>query len=175
MYSTKQITHNGQKRIAVYFEKNTELIARFKKLEGAKWSSSLKVWHLPDTIEYRKRFSIEVPMVSKEILLRIDEVNRPSMQRLIDELKLKGYSENTIKTYKNEFAQLLYVLKNKPVDSLSANKIRGYFLHCINELKMTEAMLHSRFNAVKFYFEQVLKRKKVFVEIPRPKKPSTLP
>ena len=36
-------------------------------------------------------------------------------------------------------------------------------------------MLHSRFNAVKFYFEVVLKREKIFVAIPRPKKPSSLP
>jgi site-specific recombinase XerC len=36
--------------------------------------------------------------------------------------------------------------------------------------------LHSRLNAVKFYFEQVLKREKVFFEeIPRPKKQSLLP
>jgi site-specific recombinase XerD len=35
--------------------------------------------------------------------------------------------------------------------------------------------LHSRLNALKFYFEQVLKRERFFVEIPRPKKPSTLP
>ncbi|ANI90443.1 integrase [Arachidicoccus ginsenosidimutans] len=175
MYTANIITHKGQKRIAVTFEKQPELIARFKKLKGARWSASLKVWHLPDTAEYRKRFGVEVAPVSKEILLKIHEINKPAMQRLVEELQLKGYSTNTIKTYKNEFAQLLYILKNHPVDKLNADKIRGYFLYCINELKMTEALLHSRFNAVKFYFEQVLKREKVFVEIPRPKKPSKLP
>jgi len=37
-------------------------------------------------------------------------------------------------------------------------------------------MIHSRINAVKFYFEQVLHREKVFFdEIPRPKKKSSLP
>ena len=35
--------------------------------------------------------------------------------------------------------------------------------------------MHSRINAVKFYFEQVLKREKFFFEIPRPKKPLILP
>ena len=35
--------------------------------------------------------------------------------------------------------------------------------------------MHSRINAVKFYFEQVLKREKFFFEILRPKKPSILP
>src|SRR5690606_23731540 len=34
---------------------------------------------------------------------------------------------------------------------------------------------HSRLNAIKFYFEQVLHKPDFFAEIPRPKKPSTLP
>lgn len=35
--------------------------------------------------------------------------------------------------------------------------------------------LHSRLNALKFYFEQVLGREKFFFEIPRPKKANRLP
>ena len=81
MYTAKTIIHKGQKRIAVSFEKNAELIARFKQLKGARWSASLKVWHLPDTVEYRKRFGIEPEKVSKEVLLKIDEVNRPALQK----------------------------------------------------------------------------------------------
>jgi site-specific recombinase XerD len=50
-----------------------------------------------------------------------------------------------------------------------------YFLYCTNTLKLSENTLHSRINAVKFYFEQVLHREKLFFEIPRPKKPSILP
>jgi len=35
--------------------------------------------------------------------------------------------------------------------------------------------MHSRLNAIKFYFEQVLHREKFFFDIPRPKKKKTLP
>ena len=38
-----------------------------------------------------------------------------------------------------------------------------------------ENTAHSRLNALKFYFEQVLGREKFFWEIPRPKKPALLP
>ncbi len=175
MYQAKPILHRNEKRIAVHFERKPEFIARFKQLKGAKWSSTLKVWHLPDTVAYRQQFGIATTKVSKEVLHKICEVNQPAMLALIDELQLKAYSPNTIKTYQNEFAQLLYLLRDNPVHDLTAHKIRSYFLYCIKELKMTEALLHSRFNAIKFYFEKVLKREKIFVEIPRPKKPSTLP
>lgn len=48
-------------------------------------------------------------------------------------------------------------------------------IYCFEKLKLTENTLHSRINAIKFYFEQVLGREKFFWEIPRPKKPSQLP
>ncbi|MCS6823759.1 MAG: tyrosine-type recombinase/integrase, partial [Cytophagaceae bacterium] len=54
-------------------------------------------------------------------------------------------------------------------------KIRSYFLYCIDTLKLKENTIHSRINAVKFFFEKVMKRENIFLEIPRPKKPSTLP
>ncbi|MBW7888995.1 MAG: tyrosine-type recombinase/integrase [Bacteroidetes bacterium] len=175
MYTVKLITHKGKKRIAVYFEKKPDLIERFKKLPGSRWSSTLKVWHLPDTVHYREMFGIVRSLIPKEQQLKIHKVNQPAIQKLVAELQLKGYSENTLKTYRNEFAQLLYVLKDRSVNKLTAETIRSYFLYCIKKLKMTENQLHSRFNAVKFYFEKVLKREKIFVEIPRPKKPSRLP
>jgi site-specific recombinase XerD len=40
---------------------------------------------------------------------------------------------------------------------------------------MSENSIHSRINAVKFYFQTVLKRPSFFVEIPRPKKHNILP
>lgn len=40
---------------------------------------------------------------------------------------------------------------------------------------LTEATIHSRMNALKFYYEQVLKKDKIFFDIPRPKKNLQLP
>src|SRR6185436_10379422 len=43
------------------------------------------------------------------------------------------------------------------------------------KLGIKENTAHSRLNALKFYFEQVLHREKFFWDIPRPKKPVLLP
>jgi len=48
-------------------------------------------------------------------------------------------------------------------------------IYCFEKLHLSENTLHSRINAIKFYFEQVLGKEKFFWEIPRPKKPGTLP
>jgi site-specific recombinase XerD len=71
--------------------------------------------------------------------------------------------------------QFLAALKNNPVDNCDSQKVRSYMLYCYEHLKLTENTLHSRLNALKFYFEQVLHREKFFVDIPRPKKHSQLP
>ena len=57
-YKATSINHKGQRRIAVEFENKLELINRFKKLTGRKWSTSLKVWNLPENKKYRKQFGL---------------------------------------------------------------------------------------------------------------------
>lgn len=52
------IEHRNQSRIAVYFDKNNDAIARIKKLPDAKWSQTWKAWHLPNNEENRLRFKL---------------------------------------------------------------------------------------------------------------------
>lgn len=47
--------------------------------------------------------------------------------------------------------------------------------YCFIILHLSESTLHSRINALKFYYEQVLNKEKFFWEIPRPKKHLQLP
>ncbi|MBL7724803.1 MAG: tyrosine-type recombinase/integrase [Chitinophagaceae bacterium] len=91
------------------------------------------------------------------------------------QLKLKAYSSSTTKTYLNEMAQLLELLKDVPADQLTPAHLKRYLVHCFEKLNLKENTLHSRINAMKFYYEQVLRREKFFWEIPRPKKPLLLP
>ncbi|HAH53874.1 MAG TPA: integrase [Flavobacterium sp.] len=170
----KIITHRKEKRIAVYFEKNAELIARIKRLEGSRWSQSLGVWHLPDTEENRIRFKILLSE-GKSALSQIQDTNQLVLKRYIEEIQLKGYSESTLKTYRNEFGIYLNYLKQISAESCTVEDIRNYILFCINELKLSEATVHSRINAIKFYYEQVLRRERFLLEIPRPKKRLQLP
>ena len=129
-----------------------------------------------DSVFHHQRIkSVPKEPVGKEVLSNLRAVNQVALQKYVETLQLKAYSPKTISTYRNEFAQLLYVLKNKNVDDLDAGRLRDYFLYCTNKLQLSENTLHSRINAVKFYFEKVLGRETMFFEIPRPKKPLQLP
>ena len=59
-WQAKPIQHKNEQRIAVYFDNTPTLNARIKKLPDAKWSNSLKAWHVPDNAENRKRFQLSV-------------------------------------------------------------------------------------------------------------------
>ncbi len=110
-----------------------------------------------------------------QVLEGIDAVNREAYGKLIEHLTLKAYSKSTIKTYRNEFAAFLRILGRVPVESMDEDKIKRYFVYCFEELGLSENTLHSRINALKFYYEQVLGREKFFWNIPRPKRPMQLP
>lgn len=170
--------HRDKNVIFIRFDKDEELIARVKKLKGVRWGSTHKAWHVPDVAGYRKRFGLieaKENEAIKGIEKKIHPVNREAFKRMADQLKLRSYSPHTIKTYRNEFAQLLMALKSHPVDGCDTEKIRSYMLYCTQKLKLSENSLHSKLNALKFYFEQVLHREKFFFDIPRPKRPSKLP
>ena len=169
--------HDRKNIIWVRFEKDYLLINFLKaQVKTACFSWSQQAWYVPDNKYTRKLFGLRPEIVGKEAMMKISEVNLPALNRLQDLIVLKGYSKNTLETYSREFSQLLYMLKNVNVDTLTAERLRSYFLYCYNTLKLSENEIHSRINAVKFYFEQVLKRNKMFFEeIPRPKKKSSLP
>ena len=105
----------------------------------------------------------------------ISDANMLQLLAMVQRLQLAKNPESTIKTYKNEFTKLLQVLNNKAVDTLTSEEIKRYMLFCANELQLSANTLNSRLNALKYYFEKVLHRERFFVDLPRAKKPLTLP
>ncbi len=51
MLKIEFITHNGEKRIAIRFPYNPDIIKKIKSIKGSRWSASKKMWHVPDNEE----------------------------------------------------------------------------------------------------------------------------
>jgi len=177
-YQFKTGEHHNKNVIFVHFPYNPQWKNELKeKFSVAKWSMSKKCWYLPDINAIRNEIGLPPKTeMGKTVISKIHPVNLVALKRMHETLLLKAYSPNTIKTYCTEFSQLLYILKNTSVDLLTPERLRFYFLYCVTRLNLSENIIHSRINAVKFYFEQVLCSDKLFFEeIPRPKKKSSLP
>ena len=119
--------------------------------------------------------SLKIALDARNTINEISAVNRHVIPAMRERLRLKAYSESTIRTYINEMVQLLQVLGNTPADQLKPEHLKRYLVYCFERLRLKENTLHSRINAMKFYYEQVLGMEKFFWEIPRPKKPLQLP
>ena len=170
--------HHDKNVIFVFFPDNPQWQKDLKeKFPAAKWSTSKKCWYIPDRNSVRKKIGITPKTEMREAVInRIHPVNQPALRIMHEMLLLKAYSPNTVRAYCIEFSQLLFLLKDKHVDLLTPERLRAYFLYCVTKLKLSENIIHSRMNAIKFYFEKVLHRDKLFFgQIPRPRKKSSLP
>ena len=167
--------HRNVGVIFLKFDFDENIVREVKSWVGSKWSSINKCWYVPDNEFYRNKFGLPLSIIGRLTLSRIMDINQAAFRRYLGTLQLMGYSESTLRTYVNEFGQFLFALKGNFVNDLDSERIRSYFLYCNNELKLSENSMHSRMNAVKFYYVKVLKRENFFVEIPRPKKQLLLP
>ena len=175
-YTYQKAQHRGKKIILIGFKYDQKLQEDLRKrFPSAKWSKTKSSWYLPDLPSVRKALFVAQEQLTDRALLKIDPVNRQAYLLLHEQLKLKQYSSNTIKQYLSEFLHLLILLKAFSVEALTPKRLKDYFLYCLKEEKMGERKMNGKINAIKFYFEQVLHRPKMFFDIPRPKKPQTLP
>jgi site-specific recombinase XerD len=138
----------------------------------------------PSTPAVEKKKIVQKEFIQKEInradatpqyKYSISKENREALQQFTRQLNLKAYSQSTIRTYTHEFTQFLHTIKDKSATDFSASRLKDYFQYCYLKLHLSENTMHSKINALKFYYEQVLGREKFFWEIPRPKKQSLLP
>ena len=131
---------------------------------------------VPDPVPVNERIAGQ-PAKTESVkpVVPIHPINQGVLPALKQELVLRAYSPSTIKTYINEVRVFLGAIGSRPAATYTVQQLRDYLQYCFEHLKLSENTLHSRINALKFYYEQVLKREKFFWDIPRPKKPLQLP
>lgn len=125
----------------------------------------------------QKGVNEQKPVAPKSAMLlhTVSHYNLQLLNTVMEHLQLKGYSTSTQKTYRNEIAVFLQTLKNVKADGLEIAAIKRYIHDCIHKQQLSENTIHSRLNALKFLYEQVLGHERFFVELPRPKKHLQLP
>ena len=166
----KIIYYIGDARIGVLFEKNTALIARIKQVEGSRWSQSLSLWHLPDTIDNRIRFKIENLPTNIP-----SEEKREQLLRFSQWLQSKRYSANTIKTYSEALRSFFLFFDDKPVSKITNEDVILYNNHYILKNNLSASYQNQIVNAIKLYFKTI---KEVTIDvgkIHRPKRSKLLP
>jgi len=175
-----------------------------KNIPGRKWEVEGKCWIIPNVkdsyrilkdkvgmkqldfqfkivatipesfIKVQKDFNDAKPF-KKSIYEQLSQPQRVAIQKTVERLILERLSFSTQKTYKHHLAGLFYFYKDLLPEKISKDQVEQYLLHQIKFKKIAESTQNQIINSVKAYWEKVLKRDKVWLNIQRPKKPKKLP
>jgi integrase/recombinase XerD len=169
-WEAKIIKHRGESRIAVLFEKDADLIARIKQVDGSRWSQTLRFWHLPDTDENRLRFKL--PLIAD---LLPSEEGIIQIEKFKQWLRSKRYSESTISTYSDALKSFFVFYKNKPIAEITNEDVVLYNNNYILKNNLSASYQNQIVNAIKLYFKTIKQTKIEVDKIHRPKRAKVLP
>jgi len=90
-------------------------------------------------------------------------------------LQRRRYSSSTMKAYSSYFLDFMSYFRNEDIKAITYKQINSYLLQLIQLRNISVSQQNQRINAIKFYYEKVLNRKKEYYRISRPRKESKLP
>jgi integrase/recombinase XerD len=95
-------------------------------------------------------------------------------RKMTEDLQLAGYSIKTMESYLYSVQGLAKHYRRSP-DLLTEEEVRQFFIHLINERKLSGSSITIYLCGIKFFFETTLKRKLNILDIVRPQRAKRLP
>jgi integrase/recombinase XerD len=95
-------------------------------------------------------------------------------KRMMEELRLRNSSEETIRTYISSVERFARHYGKSP-DRMNAEQVRSYLLYLLDERKLSWSAIHVNRSALRFLYVRVLRQRWFDNEIQRPKRPVLLP
>src|SRR5256885_6650905 len=108
--------------------------------------------------------------ISTERSFAMTELRR----RMIEELRLRNYSPNTITVYIRCVAQFAQHFRLSP-DRLGPEHIRQYQLFLVQQKKVSWALFNQTVCALRFFYHHILHRDWMIEYIPYPRQEAKLP
>jgi integrase/recombinase XerD len=169
-WTAEPLIHQKEARIVLRFDYNAAANERVRKLVGAKWSNTLKAWHVPDTLEYRIQFNLPAISTGKltaEAVEKVEEYKRW--------LRSRRYSDNTVKVYTDALLSFLKFYWSKPVAAINNDDIIRFNNEFILANKLSASYQNQIVNAIKLFFGKIENSKMDVELVHRPKRPKQLP
>jgi integrase/recombinase XerD len=99
----------------------------------------------------------------------------PLRQRMLDDLRRRNYSPDTIRGYIRAVQQFAEYFHRSP-EQMGGEELRRYQLYLLHERKFALGTVENNISALRFLYKKTLKRRDLaFDDLPFPKQPRTLP
>jgi hypothetical protein len=163
---------DGQQFIRIDFPMHIEVFkSAVKHLKDRKWDKKGQFLYLPNTKEHLKDIFQKfkgIAWVDTTAFFAKKQKHQPKRAKkpsefddcsidLEERLLLRAYSPQTIKSYKSAFRAFLSFYPQKHPKDITKDEIEDYLLYCIRSLQYSESTQNLIINAIKFYYESVLK------------------
>jgi integrase/recombinase XerD len=181
--------HNSRPRLKLLFARDEQVISWLRSLKDCRWSATMGCWHIPYYANHlsflNKKFTGRLlfrptsgaaarqapPAQQSKPVAPLVEVPKA----FVEQMRLRRYSPNTIKTYTSALARFLaFHVEQKP-EEIAPEQIRAYILYLVEKAKVSTSYQNQAVNAIRLWFEGVLGQTLDPVVIPRPKREKKLP
>jgi integrase/recombinase XerD len=95
-------------------------------------------------------------------------------QRMLEDLRLRGYADRTIEAYTTAVARLAQFHHASP-DQLNEEQIRAYLLYLTTERRLSAPSFTVALSGLRFFYAHTLKRRWTILDVARPKREKKLP
>ncbi len=98
----------------------------------------------------------------------------PLREKMIDAMRLRGFSPRTHKSYLSAVSQLARYY-HQPPDRLTTDQLQDFFLYLVKQRKLSAASCRLYLNGIRFFYLQVLQWPSMAVTLTVPKRPQRIP
>jgi integrase/recombinase XerD len=183
------VINQSNKVLCLYFTFNKAISAQIKQLPLCKWDGDKRCWELP----YSEKFLEEVKSIAhqndlnyiyheekkSDVLPRKSKFDiknyRTSPPAYTDKLLELRYSKNTVAVYTDLFEEFINYYEDHSIDDITETMIVDFLRYLVNVRKISTSYQNQSINAIKFYYERVLKGKRKVYTIDRPREETYLP
>ncbi len=176
-----KITRKNKQRIFVKVKYDDEVIEIMKMIPGYEWDAATKSLAIPYNDEairtffklfYREKIIVDKKLKNEPSLFSKDM--KIIINKMKNELTLKGYSSNTIKVYVYHIRRFISFFDKSPYE-LNEKEIYQYFLYLKEKENNSASYVNQAQSAVKILYYDIYNFGSIFSNIPRPKKRILLP
>lgn len=176
------VNHKGKNRIKLIFEYDEELICKVKQIPGARWSETMKCWHIPDDEYNRTVFNITEK--DRKSNYRPERFNKHdkcshnhnlSIEKYQEWLKGQRYSSKTIVSYVDAIRVFCKFFSEKSLSEITNDDIADFNFRYILKNDFSISYQNQVVNSIKLFFRIIEKKQVVVEEIERPRRAKKLP
>lgn len=189
------ISMDNYGRMLVRFPFSNVILGRIRTIDGREWHPEIRCWSIPsstknlelllDTFseeqiyydakvsELIKSCNLAAPGI-KPIESEPTEDTLQSFESMEKELRLRGYSQKTIKVYVGHVRRLRNYY-NKALDEIDEKDIKKYLLFLVEERGCRYSYAQQALSALKFYYINIVKKSFIVSGVSFPRKERQLP